>query len=362
MKTNKAAFQTALAEIAEVASSDPGHPYLTVAKFVFADDKPASTSTSMSGMTQGIEYEDFDEVAKTAIDTPVKMRYLDGTVGNHLGAYVIGHIKSMDKAEASDGAHQLIASAVLYADEFPEEITFLKEAYASGKAPGISYEIAYADSVVKDGVQWIKKAITCAATFVRSPAYGQRTALLALASAKDESEFTNTLKTLVAQAEGQPGEGNNNPETKGGNPQVEEELKQAREEASTFKAEAQTKSSEISKLSETITAKDEEIKTLNETVATLKREKVLAERVRAYTDAGMTLDAEASKADAKKNFLVSMSDEVFTQYIEDVKSLKAAAQSPADKAMASLRTSTPAMPRPEVVEASIGIPSFKLRD
>ena len=116
---------------------------------------------------QGIELEDFDEVIKTSINMPIKMFYTGSGTGNHLGSYVIGHITGMEKAQAEDGTNQLIADAVLYAEEFPEEVKYLKEAYAEKRPPGISYEIIYGDSIIKNGVQWLKKMFTTAATLVR---------------------------------------------------------------------------------------------------------------------------------------------------------------------------------------------------
>src|SRR4051812_48084854 len=148
------AIFTALAEILEVPNEGPDsgtNPYLTKARFVFADNKGAPTSTG-NGNLQGIEEEDFDEVIRTALHMPVKMNYLGAdNVGSHRGSYVIGHISDMQKVTNGDTS-QLVAEALLYAEEYPEEVTFLKDAFANKKAPGISYEIAYANSTVKNGV------------------------------------------------------------------------------------------------------------------------------------------------------------------------------------------------------------------
>lgn len=353
------AIFTALAEILDVPNDGPDskvNPFLKVARFVFADDKGAPLSTATATGFQGIEVEDFDEIISTALDMPVKMNFTGKGVESHNGSYVIGHMRKMDKVLAENN-NKLVAEAVLYAEEYPDEVKYLQEAFAMGKAPGISYEVAYGNSTIKDGVEWIKNLITCAATFVDSPAYGNRTALLALASAKDE-DFVNTMKTLVAQAEG------TNIDTptpnKGGKNVDEKELEKVQAELATLKAEAATKTGEIAALNEQLSAKDAELNTANETIATLQREKVTESRVSKFTEAGFMLEADAEKAEKKKAFWLSLSDEAFDEYIADLMAAKAMAAKPEKKAEASLRT-TP-VPRLDTPSTDgIEVPSFKFR-
>jgi hypothetical protein len=355
--TEKALF-TALAEIIEIPNEGKDaniNPYLTVAKFIFADDKGAPLSTATATGMQGIEVEDFDQIIKTALDMPVKMNLIGESAANHVGSYVIGHMRKMEKV-SEDGINKLVAEAVLYNEEYPEEVNYLKKAYADGEAPGISYEIAYGNSIIKEGVEWIKNVITCAATFVGSPAYGNRTSLLALASAKNNKEFVQTMKTLVAQAEGTP-----TPSNKGGT--NVDELEKAQKEALEFKAEAETKTAEIAKLTETLTAKDDEIATLKETIAQNEREKVLSTRMGRFTEAGFALEANAEKADKKKAFWLSLSDEAFDEYLEDLVSAKGSNKEPTDEekklAAASSRST---LPRPDLdANPSNGL-SFSFRD
>ena len=345
----KAIF-TAKASILEVPNDGDDkkfNPYLTVAKFIFTDDKGNDNK-------QGIEFEDFDEVAQSALHMPVKINFAGAELHNHMGSYVVGHMIDMEKQTAEDGRNELMATAVLYRDEYPEEVKFLKDAHASGEAPGISYEIAYDDSIIKDGIQWLKKMVTCAATFVKTPAYGKRTALLALASAKTDSEFNETLKSLATQAEGNP-----NPETsiKGGNNVDELEKVQAELDAS--KAEAETKSAEIARLVEELNSRDETISTLQESVANLEREKTLEARTRKITEAGFALEADAEKADKKKAFWLSLSEEAFEEYVTDLIAAKASA--PKEKAEASWRGTPTGVPRIDVPESN-GAVSFRFRE
>jgi hypothetical protein len=346
----KAIF-TAEASIIEVPNPDKGslNPYLTLAKFVFADDKGNSNS-------QGIEFEDFDEVANTALHMPVKMNFTGTDVQNHLGSYVVGHITEMEKSVAEDNTNQLMATAVLYREEYPEEVRFLKDAHASGDAPGISYEIAYEDSIIRDGVQWLKKLVTCAATFVKTPAYGKRTALLALASAKTDSEFKETLLALAVQAEETV---NPTPTNKGGN--KVDELEKAKADLDTAKAEAETKTAEINRLVEELNSRDETISTLQESIANLEREKTLEARSRKMTEAGFALEADAEKADKKKEFWLSLSEEAFEEYVNDLIAAKSMAPKTAEASHRGVPQNS-GIPRPEVPAESTGAVSFRFRE
>jgi len=364
-----AQFNVAKAEIVE-SEKTKNNPYLTVAKFVFADDKGAPLSTAPDGLLQGIEFEDFDEVINSSINMPIKMRLLSaaetGTVGGHVGSYVIGHITDMEKAQAEDGTNQLLAEAVLYADEFPDEIDYLKKAYANNEAPGISYEIVYEDSIVKNGVQWLKKMVTAAATFVRNPAYGKRTALLALASAKNDEELVASMKAFIAQAEGSSGEGNSTPNDKGGINVTEEEIKALQDEAAKAKALAETLTAEAATKTAEITRLTEENTSLREENESLKTERALETRVRSLAEAGFPLEADAEKAQKTKDFIMSLSEDAFAMYLDNIKTIKAsatsaqAAQASAGTAFASGRKTTQ-VPRPEIVDGTLDVPSFRFR-
>ena len=315
--------------IAEILDQDTGstyaHPLLTKIKFVFATDEGARLSTSRPGLKQGIKYEDFDTVIQSAVNTPIKMRYLGGStgVGSHSGSIPIGHITDMQKA-VIDGVNSLVAEAVLYTYEFPDEVKFLKEAFANNESPGISYEIRHNPdkSIIENGVEWLKEMITQAATIVKSPAYGTRTAIMALASNKEISgeEFNKEVLSILV------------PKTdKGGLKMEEDKIKIAELEASIL-----AKASEIAglttKVEETtaeLEAKAAELQKVSEENATLKeaalaaaKEALASARVQAYTDAGLSFDEDAKLAAEKKETLVNMSEDIFNMYINDLKTAK----------------------------------------
>lgn len=346
--------QSAIAEFIDTPSDDYKHPYLTSAKFVFTDDKP-------NGNNQAVDAEDFDSIIKSAVGMPIKMSFTGSDVGHHRGAYIIGFMKNLTKNVTEDGTNQLIADAALYSEEFPEEVSYLKEAFAKGDAPGVSYEMGYSDPIFKNGVEFLKNIVTGAATFVKFPAYGKRTALLALASAKDEPDFINTMKALVAQAEG--------PNNKGGKSvedldKANRKIEELEESAKELKTQAETKTGEVARLTEELGSKDAKILELEGSVAKMAKASLLETRTRQYTEAGLTLEAEAEKADKKKEFWLSLSDDAWTMYLDEIKSAKASAvpvQTPEQKALAGLRTRPTDIPKPDNTADNADIPSFSFR-
>lgn len=293
------------------------HPYLTYARFVFADDKP-------NGNKEGIKYEEFTNLKQSALDMPIKLRFVGNTTGGHTGSVPIGHIRSIAENTLDDGTHQLIAEAVLYTEAFPKEVAFLKEAYASGQAPGLSWELKYENSILENGINWLKGVVATAATFVRNPAYGARTALLALASTDiNDIDLSAELSALASEI-------STDTLDKGGNRMDEKEKKELLDKilaletqlAGSLKATAKAEGEVLSAKAE-ITAKEE-------VIATYAKKDLIETRTKKFAEAGLTVQVD----DAKKEFLAALSEEVFTQYLAD---LAAAAKTAPKSASASQR-------------------------
>lgn len=313
-------FKSAIAEIADVEGSFE-HPYLTRIKFIFATEEGARLLTSQAGLKQGIKAEDFDEVIRTSIHMPIKMRYL-GKFGaqNHSGAITIGHITNMEKIELEGGVKALAAEGVLYTSEFPEEVEYLKDAHASGKAPGISYEVIYDGnkSIIEDGVEWLKGLITQAATIVKSPAYGSRTAIMALASNKElsQEEFNEEVLSIITPKESI---------TEGGSDMDEkdkEEIQRLTALAGDKDKILADKDAELTTLSGDLDTVKAALEAAQKENAELKRTMLVESRAKAYAEAGFSFDEDAEKANAKKELLAKMEEEVFTAYIADLKTAK----------------------------------------
>ena len=327
--------------IAEFTSTNP---HQTMATFIFADDKPNLNK-------QGLPFSEFENIRKSAIGMPVKMKFTGYGASDHEGSLPIGVIADMEIVTLAEDHHQLIAKAALWNDEFPEEVAWLKKAFAEGKAPGISYEVNYEDFNVQDSVKWLSNTFTGAATFVRVPAYGTRTALLSLASIQNNTELEAGLIKLVEQLE-KP-----KPNKKGGNQM--DELEQVTKERDNFKAEAASKQDEITNLQTALTEKDSTISTLQGEIDQMKAAAVIDARVRRYAEAGFNLDTDAEKANIKKTLFASFDDAQWEAYLEDLLALKATIPAPATPhslALASLRTNK--VPRLEV-EAETSYQSLK---
>lgn len=316
---------------AEISVKNTAHPGLRTAKIIYCDDQPNSNG-------YGVEYEDFPDLENTLIGTPVKIKFVGTGPSGHKGSIPIGHITQVSEAEVA-GVHQLIVDALLFADDYPDEIEYLDTAFAEGKAPGVSFEVTYHDSVLKNGIQWIKGLVARAATFVRSPAYGDRTALLALAADKNLSaeDFMTELSALIVNNESQK-------TTKGGNNRMDKELEEALAKIATLEAELVTaneavaaKSGEVVTLTSTNETLTAEIETKDATIAEFESKEVLAERRAALTEAGIELELKAER-------IIAMSDEDFAAYVEDLKAVAAAAKpdtKETKKLMASRTTRLP---------------------
>lgn len=306
------------------------NPLVATIRFVFADDQPDANK-------RVLEYSEFPDVIRTSIGMPVKMRFDGWNVGDHKGAIPIGAITSMEEETLSDTHHQLVATATLWTDEYPEEVAWLRKKYEEKKAPGISYELAYSDAEHVGGLEKIRGVITAAAAFVRVPAFGRRTPLLALASLMENPDNDEEVRKLLEDIL----------DVKGGNSMDEKEIERLRAEAAvadTLKAEAVTKDATIADLTAQLTAKDGELTAASEKIATMERDQLLNDRVKKFTDAGFALEAEAEKADKRKNLFASLSDEQFDAYLEDLIAAKPKEPARAQagfRAMASRGTELP---------------------
>lgn len=306
MTVKNTQFKSTIAEIVDVATSDINNPFLTKISFIFADNRG-------NGNNQGVKEDEFDRIAESAVNMPIKMNFEESDLKGHEFSVPIGHITGMTR-EAEGDVIQLVGEALLYKGEFPQQVDFLKKKHAEGEAPGISWEIAYHDSVLENGIEWLKQAITMAATFVKSPAYGKRTKLLAIAQQTTEEEFITKVKEIMdSQA--------SNNEPKGGN-KVEEEL--AKAQASL--AEALAKVTDLEgKLAEA-TTKATELEETNQTLSTenetFKTQATLNERTSLLAEAGIEFKLDGEALTAKQAYWLSMSEENFNLYVADLKSVK----------------------------------------
>lgn len=334
-------------EMKKVAYSDFKHPLLRKVRFIFADDKPNRNN-------QGIEYEDFELAKQTAIHMPIKMRYLATAdqAGGHTGSITFGHITDMTEETLADGTHQLIGEGVLYKEEFPREIEYLDRAFAEDQAPGSSFEIVYKEVKKEGPIEWLKNFTTSAVTFVRHPAYGTRTALLALASDNNisDSELNNTLFGIVENIRPKN-------DLKGGSNTVEKELEDLKAELEKIKAE----NTRLLEANGTLTTAKAELETTvgeqGKAIAEYQRTTLVADRTTKVAEAGLIVPE--ADLERKQAYWVSLAEDTFAEYLEDIKVMKALApKEETKKAIASLKIDLP-RPNPTTGVETLSIDDLK---
>lgn len=309
----KSLFYEATAEIIEdVAAEDIKNPYVVTAKFIFTDDKP-------NGNKQGVKYEDFPDLALSAVGMPVKLRLIGNQLGGHKASVPIGYIKNIEENKVSDTEHQLIATASLWSLEFPKEIKVLQDAYESGKSPVVSWELGYEEDQVENGVTWKRKPTAQAATFVKSGAYGNRTALIALASLSEEelTAFANQI-------------------TEGGNNVDEKRETELLDEIAALKAKIVDLEPKVAVAETALKTAQAELVGKEEVIQQYQKATLISERTQKVAEAGIKLETDAEKLKTKQEFWTSLPEETFVQYIADLKAASAGAPAP-KTAMASLR-------------------------
>lgn len=313
--------------IAEISPESFAHPGLRLCRFVFCDDQPNENK-------MGIEYQDFAEIKSSAIGTPIKMKFFGNSAGGHFGSIPIGYINNIFEKDLEDGVHQLIAEATLFADEYPDEVEYLTTSFAEGKAPGISWELKYENHVLKDGISWLKGLITRAATFVRNPAYGNRTAILALASNKeiDEEQMMEQLSEIISDSPKITEQGGNN--------RMDEKIKELQDQIDTLTTALSEKDTKLTELSTQLESLTTAVSSKDEEIATYRRKELVAERTAALVEAGIALPTEAEKLAAKQAFYASLTEEGFAEYKSDLTEAIAAASKKVvvkSEALASVR-------------------------
>jgi len=367
------------------------NPYLKKVKFIFADDKPNLNN-------QAIPYEEFTGLSASAIGMPIKMRFLGrrGGAGNHEGSVPIGHISNVTEEQSEDGTHKLLAEGVLYADEYPDIIEYLEETYAENKAPGVSWEISYHDSIIEKGITLLKGVIARAATFVKYPAYGNRTALLALASiemAALDSESQKKIMSLVESLLGLLDTTEDDKEDmteagliskaeeliesfikeaaevtiQGGNNNVtlEEALAKIAEleaEIASTKAELEAKASETQTLEEAVTKVGQleaTVAELETAIATYEKAYVVINRTQKMVEAGVVLDGDAEILAQKQELWAAMSEEIFNEVISTVTAV--ASKAPEKRSEASARIFNLPKITPPVASGGTAVPDLMSR-
>lgn len=153
------------------AIADSTHPLQTRLSLILTDFAPNKNN-------QGIPESEQDNIIRTAINTPLKINFDGEEYYSHASAIPIGPITHAYPGIYQD-RHVIFAEAIIWNDIYPEISSFLKKVFDEGIHT--SWEIYYTDSTVIEGVQWLKNTVFAGTCVVERPAYADRTPILAIA-------------------------------------------------------------------------------------------------------------------------------------------------------------------------------------
>lgn len=158
------------------------NPNFQWAKIIVTDDKPNANK-------QRVPLEEFDNLIKTGIHSPIKMQ--PGKISDgHAEAFghPIGTITALRKTE-----DRVEALAALWKKERPEDIASLKKMYTEGTPPNVSWELSYVESESdENGIETLKGTSLNGLCVVGLPAYAGRTPIIAMASEMNDKDIKET--------------------------------------------------------------------------------------------------------------------------------------------------------------------------
>ncbi len=216
------------------------NPNFQWAKIVVTDDMP-------NGNKQKIPLDEFDNLIKTGINSPIKMARNKISL-DHKEAFgnPIGVITQLTKE-----GNKLIALSALWKKERSEDVAALKELYVNGTPPQTSWEISYEISEVDpEGVEVLKNTSLNGLAIVGLPAYEGRTPFIAMSSKNTEELTVEEIEKVKLELEAVKKDFN---DAKSNFEQKNKELEDLNKELTTlreYKASIEEKENQIKKLND----------------------------------------------------------------------------------------------------------------
>lgn len=323
------------------AVADQAHPLQTRLSLIITDFEPNRNK-------QAIPRAEAQSIIRTAKNSPLKINFDGVEIFGHKGAKPIGTIDTAFSGD-DNGREVILAEAVVWNDINPEVDEHIKLAFAEGI--GTSWEIYYdQDKAVFDdnGIEWLGGCVFAGTCIVDTPAYGpNRTRLLAIAeqlnnmenevmSKAEETISTDIVETPAIAADTLTGDISEAMNTfsklyEGLWGMLEEADQLERELATTditAIAEQFTKAlSSIQKRFDALKEKAAKAELVEAELTELKDGIAQAEAAKAETEKLETRKASLAElgieiTDERKAFYLSMAEDVFTQYVEDLKAVK----------------------------------------
>lgn len=288
MEDNKIYLNTALEfidetpEDGEAFSAVSLNPMFQWAKIVVTDDLKNANK-------QRIPAEEFDNMIKTGIHSPIKMAQGEISTG-HDEAFgnPLGVITNLTKE-----TNKVFALAALWKRERPNDVSKLKEMYEKKTPPNVSWEISYTDADVdEEGVQTLKGVSLNGLAIVGMPAYQGRTSFVAMASEETE-ENSNKEKNEL------------------------DELELLKQEIANLKAELAEKQTVLDSLNTELA----ELKTYKTTIEQEQAEAAKFESIKTkFVEAGIEKDADYFTE--KKALLLKLGEEELDFMIQEMVAFK----------------------------------------
>lgn len=329
------------------AVADQAHPLQTRLSLIITDFEPNRNR-------QAIPRAEAENILRTAANSPLKINFDGVEIFGHKGARPIGTI--INPVMGNDnGREVIIAEARVWNDINPDVDEHIKKAFAEGI--GTSWEIYFDESkstTDDNGVDWLGGCVFAGTCIVDTPAYGpNRTRLLAIAeelNKREETELTenelmakeeetvskDVVETPAIAADTLTGDISNTMDLFS---QLYEGLWNMLEEADQLERELAT--TDITTIAEQFTKalssiqkrfnalKDKaanaelieaELTTLKDGIAQAEVAKIEAQKLETRKTSLAEVGIEIT--DERKDFYLSMAEDAFTLYVEDLKTVK----------------------------------------
>lgn len=337
------------------AIADQTHPLQTRLSLILTDFEPNKNR-------QGVPLAEAENILRTALHTPLKINFTGAEYYGHTGATPIGPITHVYKGE-DNGRPVIYAEAVIWNDIYEDVADHLKVAFAEGV--GTSWEIYFRDSEVIDGVEWLQGCVFAGTCVVETPAYGpNRTRVLAIAEKLNErAEALNMRLDMANEQETEDNVLTDNNEAANTESDVEapataaSDTEELRNDISdvmsvlsniynglyqmldeTFEIEQQLATNDMSAMAEqftklvaSISKRFDNLKDKAST-AEVALSELRSEIERKNAEAALTEKTENRKSalaevgiewsDERSKFYLDMADDIFEQYVSDLKTVK----------------------------------------
>lgn len=325
------------------AVADQTHPLQTKLSLILTDFEPNRNK-------QGVPLSEAENILFTAKNTPLKINFDGDEYYGHKGAYPIGPITEVYRSQ-DNGREVIAAEAVIWKDIYTDVSEHIQVAFAEGI--GTSWEIYYDEDLTStdsNGVQWLGGCVFAGTCIVDTPAYGpNRTRLLAIAEelnkhevnmakAENTTEVVQNVETTKVDNTASAADTTLTSDISGAMEMLsnlyeglwnmidqadELERNLASSDLSSVAEQFAKAISAIQKRFDALKSKAESAEVVQAELTELKNSIAQAEADRKAEETKTTRKATLAELgidfDTKADFYLAMADEVFAQYVDDLK-------------------------------------------